>query len=349
MLSKIIVHKVGNKINQESLVLSQQEFQLDDEMKELLSDFFLKAFKSEEQFQFYSDTYLVNNPVYSSVSEIFEDKDKFVWESENIAKHLYDVAENPRVQSGELFICYFEGEAGDAEDDNSPKIDKIGIFKTENKNPFLKIFPQNDVTSGEAEGFEIEKDYGIGLSKLDKGCLIYNNSKDTGFAVSVVDNNKNGDEYYWFEDFLKVRQRNDEYFHTQETLSVYKDFITKQLPQEFEVSRADQADFLNKSLNFFKEKEQFDFEEFNNEVLEDKNVIESFVNYKTDYEQDMQVSISEEFPISTAAVKKNQRHFKSVIKLDKNFHIYVHGDRKMIETGQDEKGKYYRLYFEEEK
>lgn len=342
MLSKIIVHKVGNKINQESLFLSQEELKLDDEMKELLTDFFLKGFKSEEQFQFYSDSYLVNNPVYSSAAEIFEDKEKFVWESENIAKHLYDVAENPRVQSGELFICYFEGEGGESADDDSPRIDKIGIFKTENKNPFLKIFPQN-------ETFDIEKDYGIGLSKLDKGCLIYNNSKETGFAVSVIDNNKNGDEYYWFEDFLKVRQRNDEYFHTQETLQVYKDFIIKQLPQEFEVSRADQADFLNKSLIFFKEKEQFDLEEFTNEVLEDQNVIESFVNFKTDYEQDMQVSISEEFPINTAAVKKNQRYFKSVIKLDKNFHIYVHGDRKMIETGQDEKGKYYRLYFEEEK
>lgn len=337
MLTKITVHKVGNRINQEALLLSQEELQLEDEMKELLTDFFLKAFKSEEQFQFYSDSYLVNNPVYSSVSEIFEDTGKFMWESENIAKHLYEITENPRVQNGELFICYFEGEPN--EDGN--RIDRIGIFKTENRNPFLKIFPQN-------EAFEIEKDYGIALSKLDKGCLIYNNFKESGFAVSVVDNNKNGDEYYWFEDFLKVKQRDNEYFHTQETLQVYKDYITKQLPQEFEVSKADQADFLNKSLTFFKEKEQFDYDEFTKEVLQDENVIESFTNFKTDYEQDMQVSISEEFPINSAAVKKNQRYFKSVIKLDKNFHIYVHGDRKKIETGQDEKGKYYRLYFEEE-
>jgi len=338
MLSKIIVHKVGNKINQESLILSQEELKLEDDMKELLQDFFLKNFKSEEQFRFYSDSYLVNNPVYSSVSEIFEDNNKFVWESENLAKHLYEIAENPRVQSGELFIVYFEGE----ENADGNKIDSIGIFKTENKNPFLKIFPQN-------ETFEIEKDYGIGLSKLDKGALIYNTGRETGYAVSVIDNNKNGDIYYWFEDFLKVKQRDDEYFHTQETLAVYKDFITKQLPTEFEVSKADQADFLNKSINFFKEKEKFDFEEFTNEVLEDKNVIESFSNFKSDYENDMQVSISEDFAINEAAVKKQSRGFKSVIKLDKNFHIYVHGDRKMIETGQDEKGKYYRLYFEEEK
>ena len=179
--------------------------------------------------------------------------------------------------------------------------------------------------------------------------MIYNTGRETGYAVSVIDNNKNGDIYYWFEDFLKVKQRDDEYFHTQETLAVYKDFITKQLPTEFEVSKADQADFLNKSINFFKEKEKFDFEEFTNEVLEDKNVIESFSNFKSDYENDMQVSISEDFAINEAAVKKQSRGFKSVIKLDKNFHIYVHGDRKMIETGQDEKGKYYRLYFEEEK
>ena len=338
MLSKIIVHKVGNRINQEALILSSEELQLEEDMKELLSDFFLKSFKSEEQFQFYSDSYLVNNPVYSAVSEIFEDQQKFVWESETIAKHLYEIAENPRVQSGEVFICYFEGE----ENADGNKIDKIGIFKTENKNPFLKIFPQN-------ETFEIEKDYGIGLSKLDKGALIYNTGRETGYAVSVIDNNKNGDIYYWFEDFLKVKQRDDEYFHTQETLAVYKDFITKQLPTEFEVSKADQADFLNKSINFFKEKEKFDFEEFTNEVLEDKNVIESFSNFKSDYENDMQVSISEDFAINEAAVKKQSRGFKSVIKLDKNFHIYVHGDRKMIETGQDEKGKYYRLYFEEEK
>lgn len=338
MLSKLIVHKVGNRINQESLILSQEELRLEEEMKEILEDFFLKSFKSEEQFRFYSDTYLVNNPVYSSVSEIFEDRNKFVYEAENIAQHLYDVAENPRVQSGELFIVYFEGE----ENADGNKIDYIGIFKTENKNPFLKIFPQN-------EAFEIEKDYGIGLSKLDKGALIYNSSKETGYAVSVVDNNKNGDMYYWFEDFLKVKQRDDEYFQTQETLTVYKDYILKQLPQEFETTKADQADFLNKSINFFKEKETFDYEEFTKEVLEDPNVIESFGNFKSDYEQEMQVSISEDFAISEAAVKKQSRGFKSVIKLDKNFHIYVHGDRKMIETGQDEKGKYYRLYFEEEK
>lgn len=336
MLSKIIVHKVGNKINQENLFLSQEELHLEEEMKDQLVEFFLKAFKSEEQFQFYSDGYLDQNPIYSSIKNIFENQESFLQESEKIAQHLYNCVENTRVQSGELFVCYFLGE-----ENNGESIDKIGLFKTENKLPFIKVKDVED-------SYNVEKDYGISLSKVDKAAMIYNISPETGYALSVVDNNKNGDEYYWFEDFLKVQLRTNEYFHTQETMSVYKDYITKQLPTEFEVSKADQAEFLNRSIQFFKEKEEFDFDDFSREVLQDDNVIESFSNFKTDYEQDMQVSIAENFPINSSAVKKNQRHFKSVIKLDKNFHIYIHGDRKMIETGEDEKGKYYRLYFEKE-
>lgn len=339
MFSKIIIHKVGNKVNQEGIFLSSQELELEEEMREQLEGFFWSAFKGEEQFQFYSESYLESNAVYSSVSEIFEDKSKFLYESQNIAKHLYEIAENPRVQGGELFIAYIEGEETEA-----GKIDAIGIFKTEKKSPFLKI------NANEEDDYELEKDFGISLSKLDKGAIIYNKDKETGFVLSVVDNNKNGDIYYWFEDFLKVRQRDDDYFHTQETLAVYKDFITEKLPEEYEgITKADQADFLNKSINFFKEKEAFNFEEFAQEVFDgDDNLTESFVNYKADYEQDTQMSIAEDFAINPTAVKKQQRYFKSVIKLDKNFHIYVHGDRKLIETGQDEKGKYYRLYFEEE-
>jgi hypothetical protein len=106
MFSKIIVHRVGNKINGDSLTLSQEELKLEEGMAELLEDYFLGSFKSEETFHFYSDTYLVNNPVYSAVSEIFDDKSKFIWESENIAKHLFEAAENPRVQSGELLLFF---------------------------------------------------------------------------------------------------------------------------------------------------------------------------------------------------------------------------------------------------
>jgi len=53
--------------------------------------------------------------------------------------------------------------------------------------------------------------------------------------------------------------------------------------------------------------------------------------------------------ISESAVKKQARSIKSIIKLDKNFHIYVHGHRKLIEQGVDEQGrKFYKISYNEE-
>ena len=45
---------------------------------------------------------------------------------------------------------------------------------------------------------------------------------------------------------------------------------------------------------------------------------------------------------------KNQ--YKKVIKLDDNFHIYVHGRRELIERGYDEeKGQtFYKIFFDQE-
>ena len=330
---KIIVHKVGNKIIGEELEFSDELLELNETQSDLLQDFFLSSFKNEETYHFYSDSYLVSNPVYKAVTGLFAPGADLIAWSISLASILFDVAENPRIQGGELFVAFFP-----AQDEND--VDKIGIFKTEKRERFLKVFPN--------ESDPIEVDKGISLTKIDKAALIYNKDKETGYVVSAIDNNKNGDMYYWFEDFLKIKQRTDDYFHTQESLNVFKDYIKKQLPAEFEVSKADQADFLNKSINFFKEKEEFKLEEFNNEVLGDEKVIESFNAFKTDYEQDMQINIAEEFPINDGAVKKSQTKFKAIIKLDNNFHIYVHGDRNLITQDQDEKGKFYKVYFEKE-
>jgi hypothetical protein len=45
-----------------------------------------------------------------------------------------------------------------------------------------------------------------------------------------------------------------------------------------------------------------------------------------------------------------KKFVRSVIKLDKNFHLYVHGRRDRIEQGfdQEKKMKYYKLWYESE-
>ena len=44
-----------------------------------------------------------------------------------------------------------------------------------------------------------------------------------------------------------------------------------------------------------------------------------------------------------------QELFKSILKLDKNFHIYIHGNSELIRRGEEKDGrKFYKIYFENE-
>ena len=72
-------------------------------------------------------------------------------------------------------------------------------------------------------------------------------------------------------------------------------------------------------------------------------------NFDEGYRRDNEIDISNNFDISTQAVKKQARAFKSVLKLDKNFHIYIHGDKELIEQGVEKDGrKYYKIYYKDE-
>ena len=337
-LDKLVLHKVGNKLENENIHFSHSILFIEDTTTRIsLLKYFTNSFKSSEYFNFYHDIDLNMNEVFVCASKIFDNPETLLEQSVNLSKHLYEQSVHPRIKSGEFYTVYFQDCII-----NGETVDAIGLFKSENKDTFLKVFPKGD-------GFEIESEKGININKLDKGCLIFNMDKENGYVVAVVDNtNKGADAQYWIDDFLHVRQRKDEYYNTQNVLSLCKKFVTKELPNQFKVSKAEQADLLNKSVKFFKEKDAFNVDEFANEVMAQPELIDNFNRYKDAYQKECDVEISDNFVISDTAVKKQVRVFKSVIKLDKNFHIYVHGNRNLIEQGQDEKGKFYKVYYQEE-
>jgi hypothetical protein len=140
----------------------------------------------------------------------------------------------------------------------------------------------------------------------------------------------------------------DAFNQTKNFMNMTKSFVDEEMPQSFSTSKADKADMLNRSMDFFKSRETFNQEEFETTVLGDDAVIESFRKYGKDFKDDQ--SVVDSFEISAQAVKRQARVFKSVIKLDKNFHIYIHGNRDLIEKGFDEVvGKnYYKVFFDQE-
>ena len=131
-------------------------------------------------------------------------------------------------------------------------------------------------------------------------------------------------------------------------MDMTRQYVDEQMSDEFQVSKADKIDLLNRSMDFFKSKDRFDKHEFEEQVLEDPSVIESFREYERSRPGSW--DSAEQFEISAQAVKKQVRVFKSVLKLDKNFHIYIHGNRELIEKGFDEHANkhYYKIYFDQE-
>jgi hypothetical protein len=83
-----------------------------------------------------------------------------------------------------------------------------------------------------------------------------------------------------------------------------KKFVVEKFPEQFDVSKADQAEMLNKSVKFFKENDTFGMDDFANEVMQAPEMISSFKSYKTEFEVENGFQLTDNFDISSAAVKK---------------------------------------------
>ena len=339
-ISQLSVHEVGNKNNGEQLYPSAEPLLLNNEdLVEAFNLYFLKPFQAPIFYEFTSSTDNAElNPIFQFTSEMFKHPSAFHINSINIAKHLFEATQHPNIKAGDLYIshiehCLLDGEIKDA----------IGIFKCEQKNPFI-------MSERKGKHYKVGIERGIDIDKLDKGCLVFNTNKEKGYKVCTIDKTSKGsDAQFWKNDFLNLQACADSYHFTNNFLSVTKAFVTTQLDQEFDINRTDQIDLLNKSVNYFKENERFNEQEFTQSIFGDAKVIDSFNKFKEEMIHDADLELSGNFNISTNAVKKQARVFKSVLKLDKNFHIYIHGNRELIERGEDEQGrKFYKIYFNEE-
>jgi len=302
---------------------------------ETLKKIFLKPFLTNvNTFEFTHAIDVKLNVLFDLASSIHKDSD-FISTSKQIARHLQAVSKHPNIKEGDLFIMKFDHIGLHDE-----SYQGLGIYKIENKENFI----ETNSLSNENAGLQFKK--GIGTKRLDKACLIV--FTEEPYTLFIIDNAPIETDY-WQNEFIKLGMKNDYVNHTNQFLTLAKTFVTDQIPKDFEVSKADQIDYLNRSVDYFKTHDNFDKAEFEETVFQDEGLITSFRRFDSAYKQENRIDIDDDFTISAQAVKKQARIFKSVLKLDKNFHIYIHGDRDLIEQGQDSDGrKYYKIYFEQE-
>src|SRR5690606_12178735 len=254
-LDKLSIHRVGNKLQNEYYVLSEHPVSLRDEvLPKLLMQYFLSPFeKVHEVYRLmHPNGELALNVLHHFSRLFFEEGEDFHAISREISKHLYDVSSHPKIKPGEVYVAHFsqvqlEGELREA----------IGIFKSETKETYLKVFPEQDAFR---EDYEEEA---INIHKLDKGCLIVNTEGAEGYKVLAVDQtNRQQEAVYWKDDFLQVKLRNDDFNQTSNFLDVYKQFVNGKLDEAFELEKADKIDLLNRSMDYFKKNDTFEQEGF---------------------------------------------------------------------------------------
>lgn len=337
-LKKLITHYVGNKTNEEEIILSDKISSFKEDTLDYLLQYFFSAFKPIDFYNFKHSVGLELNEVYVLANKIFDDHESFIPESKNLANLLYDYSSHPKIKSGEFNIVLFDDMVI-----NDEVVEGIGLFKSETNAPFLKM-------NRNSENYSIEHEFGFEMKGIDKGCIVFNTNKENGYSLLIVDNtNRSAEAQYWMDDFLKLKPSNDDYNNTKEFMDMTKDFLTKQLPDEFEITKTEKIDLLNKTVDYFKKNDSFQKSEFEENVLQDESVINSFRAYDSSYQTDNNIELHDSFGISDQAVKKQTRKFKSILKLDKNFHVYIHGDKNLIERGVENDGrKFYKIYYERE-
>ncbi len=336
-IEALAVHVVGNKSKDEPLMISPDiSPQVADEgLMRTLTAYFLGGFKSEECYNLHHETDLGCNEVWNFACRIFDDPEALLEHSVSLAKHLYESGMHPQIKGGEFYTAYFSDCNFGGE-----RCDALGLFKSETRDTFLDV-------DQEAEGVRIAAREGIDIKRLDKGAVIFNTERE-GLRSSSSTTPTAPKHATGSTTFLRVRPRQDNYHNTHNTLAMCKKYVTKHLSKEFDVSKADQAEMLNETMKYFREQDSFSLDDFSEKVIRQPEVVESFTRVRQENEQDRDIRIEDEFAISDSAVRKQARAYKSVIKLDRNFHIYVHGNRNLLEQGEDEKGKFYKVYYEKE-
>jgi hypothetical protein len=338
-LKNIVVHYVGNKNNGDKLTISNTRPEPDAETAQYLAEGLLYRFKSvAELYLFHHTSSLQYHEVYSFCKAFFTGAASFEETAALLARHLYEASTHPKVKGGEFYVAHIE-----ALPLESRLYSAIGLFKTETKALFLDV-------AAHGNSLSLQMKEGAELSKIDKGCLILNRNEEAGYDVRIFDNQNRGAEaLYWRETFLGLAPQKDEFHHTSHLLTLTKQFITGPLEQEGNLEKREQVELLQKSIRYFQEKDQFDIEEFQTDVFGDEDKINAFRNFGSRYVESNDYDIASSFDISPGAVKKQAKIYKSVLKLDKNFHIYIHGRTDLIERGTEADGrKYYKIYYQEE-
>lgn len=190
LVKSVILHQVGNRLREESLVLAEECFDITTSISSVILAGYLRGIvSSKNQFVLSHESNIALNDVAYHTSDFFLGKSSFLELSKNIAHHLYASAHHPNIASGDLFVILFDHIKIDGEYKSA-----IGIYKSESKQQYISA-----KIDGEVQRLEVSS--GINPDLIDKGALIIDGSE----VIYAIDRLSSRTKY-WIDDFLKAKQ-----------------------------------------------------------------------------------------------------------------------------------------------
>lgn len=215
----------------------------------------------------------------------------------------------------------------------------IGFFFSNERKSFLSV------GDGEANVMR-----GLPLQKPEYGLLCL--PMETGeFRLFVVEpGGSTALRTSWTLGLFPFLPMYEDSFHAKQFFKMCKSFSEDVLVKEQHKPRENQVAFLSESLDYASRKGEIDLDKFKTDVLKEPSVVDAFENYQEKYTETKGWNPPDRFAMTDQDHNQARKFVKSVIKLDKNFHIYVHGSKDRIEKGFDENRKlnFYTLWFDSE-
>ncbi|MDE2584694.1 MAG: nucleoid-associated protein [Betaproteobacteria bacterium] len=234
-VSKLIAHRVGNKLRDEPLKLSRSETELSDELAELLLGGYLKGILStKNEHQFHHETELSLNEARHHANSFFSGEIDFVEASRRFATHLYTQSLHPNIRQGDLLVILF-----DRVPVGTKTFRAIGLFKSEVPDHYLTVQLGKDELN-------VVPSTGINPNMIDKGALILE-GEDTVFALDRFGHRTK----FWLDDFLRVKKSADPI-----TCSKVMSFIAGKVAEKIE-NPIDRARYGESVAALCNEDEQF--------------------------------------------------------------------------------------------
>jgi hypothetical protein len=340
-VEEVFIHYSGSKANGHLPETCNEPLKLDEA---ILSDFFItwvtRPHRTDRVFKFRNANKAFKHVMHDIARNYFNKKKTLFQISQELTEHIYHQMTYPEIPEGEVVVCdiqniHFFGKKRNA----------LALVKIDVKEPFLMMGSEKNKNTLQAM-------YGLYLKKPCKSALIFFDEEVKDYFVLVHDDARydGPGAGYWPADVLNVEPMEGNYFNTEHFLKVVRKFGDEVLTAENQIDNLDKKVFLHKNIDYFKNHTVYEPKSYEEQVLQLPELRNSFYEYARTEDPNWDQLYVRDFDISAHAIKKNQKYFKSIIKLDSNFHIYAHGRFDLVEKGFDEeKGmKYYKLYYETE-